>query len=157
MAVFDNNDSSDPGFKTYFNTALAVAIIALSGYNNQLISSQNTKIDSQYNALNMKLDSKLEAQNTKLEQIDSQYNALNMKLDSKLEAQNTKLESQNTKLEAQNAMVSSIQFRLDAFGIGAAISLGVFAGSANIVKVLEYLEKKNLEYTKTKDKKNPES
>jgi hypothetical protein len=140
MAVFDNNDSSDPGFKTYFNTALAVAIIALSGYNNQLISSQNTKIDSQYNALNMKLDSKLEAQNTKLE------------------SQNTKLESQNTKLEAQNAMVSSIQFRLDAFGIGAAISLGVFAGSANIVKVLEYLEEKNLEYTKTKkDKKNPES
>ena len=138
MAVFDNN-SSDPGFKIYFNTALAFAIIALSGYNNQLISSQNTKIDSQYNTLNMKLDSQYSTLNTKLE---SQYSKLNMKLESKLESQNTKLESQNTKLEAQNAMVSSIQFRLDAFGIGAAISLGVFAGSANIIKVLEYLEKK---------------
>ena len=39
--------------------------------------------------------------------------------------------------------MNDLKYRFDAFGIGAAVSLGVFAGSGNIVKVLEYFDKKN--------------
>ena len=39
-------------------------------------------------------------------------------------------------------LLSDLKYRFDAFGIGSAVSLGVFAGSGNIVKVLEYFDKK---------------
>jgi len=41
-----------------------------------------------------------------------------------------------------NSKLSDLKYRFDAFGIGIAVSLGVFAGSGNIVKVLEYFDKK---------------
>ena len=41
-----------------------------------------------------------------------------------------------------NSKLSDLKYRFDAFGIGSAVSLGVFAGSGNIVKVLEYFDKK---------------
>ena len=75
----------------------------------------------------------------------------NQIISTKLESQstmfNTKLDSQSTMLDSK---VSSIQLRLDAFGIAAAVSLAVFAGSANIVSVLDYLDKKSKERKKRK-------
>ena len=41
-----------------------------------------------------------------------------------------------------NSNLSDLKYRFDAFGVGSAVSLGVFAGSGNIVKVLEYFDKK---------------
>jgi outer membrane murein-binding lipoprotein Lpp len=37
--------------------------------------------------------------------------------------------------------LNDLKFRFDAFGIGGAFSLAIFAGSGNIVKVLEYFDK----------------
>jgi hypothetical protein len=79
--------------------------------------------------------------------LDSQSTMFNAKLDSQSTMFNVKLESQSTMLDSK---VSSIQLRLDAFGIGAAVSLAVFAGSANIVSVLEFFDKKSKEKAKRK-------
>jgi hypothetical protein len=38
--------------------------------------------------------------------------------------------------------LNDLKFRFDAFGIGGAFSLAIFAGSGNIVKVLEYFDSK---------------
>ena len=39
--------------------------------------------------------------------------------------------------------VAEVDFKFNAAGIGTAVSLAVFAGSSNIVKVLEYIDKKS--------------
>lgn len=49
-----------------------------------------------------------------------------------------------------NSNLSDLKYRFDAFGIGSAVSLGVFAGSGNIVKVLEYFDKKEEKNDKLK-------
>ena len=55
---------------------------------------------------------------------------------------NTKFSALEADTYTSTSNLSDLKYRFDAFGIGSAVSLGVFAGSGNIVKVLEYFDKK---------------
>ncbi len=97
------------------------------------LDAQNTKLDAQ----NARFESKLDAQNTKLDaqstRFESKLDTQNTKLDaqnarfeSKLDAQNAKLDAHNTKLDAISSAVDS-RLRMLMWLIGAAVAaIGIF-------------------------------
>ena len=69
----------------------------------------------------------------------------------RMEASLGRMEASLGRMEAsmnvQKEALSTLQQRFDAVGIGFALFITALAGSGNIVKVLEYLDKKEKEKT----------
>ncbi len=86
------------------------------------LDAQNTKLDAQ----SARFESKLDAQNTKLD-------AQSARFESKLDAQNTNLDAQSAKLDAHNTKLDAISSAVDSrlrmlmWLIGAAVAaIGIF-------------------------------
>ena len=63
-------------------------------------------------------------------------------LDSKVDALSTMQAKQNDKVEQLGKKINDLSFRFDAAAIGGALFIATFAGAGNIIKVLEYFDKK---------------
>ena len=92
--------------------------------------------------LTIKLTSDLGSMKT---DIDTNFNTVQNEISTvqnDITGLNTEFSALKADTYTSTSNLSDLKYRFDAFGIGSAVSLGVFAGSGNIVKVLEYFDKK---------------
>lgn len=73
---------------------------------------------------------------------NSQLMSVQVQQGSLLSEQGSLLKAQGAGQAALMSTVSDLKFRFDATSVGAAVGIGVIALSANIVKVLEYFDKR---------------
>jgi hypothetical protein len=86
-----------------------------------------------------KLDSVDRKIDTMSSEIIQRFDTISKETNQKLDALSTET---NRKFDAVNENLRNLQTKLDVSFLGATIALGIFAASGNIVKVLEYFDKK---------------